>query len=122
VVVVLPLVLNGKGLLGVPGSFAIASLLIFFFVVTVFPYWLGFGLLQEQKIVLSIGLATRNLGAALAPLLSVPAIDQRATVMVVLGIPIMVAFGLLSAKVFGRSTSAAEPGEASAVAQTGRKG
>lgn len=122
VVVVLPLVLNGKGLLGVPGSFAIASLLIFFFVVTAFPYWLGFGLLQEQKIVLSIGLATRNLGAALAPLLSVPAIDQRATVMVVLGIPIMVAFGLLSAKVFGRSTSAAEPGGASAVAQTGREG
>jgi bile acid:Na+ symporter, BASS family len=56
-----------------------------------------------QKIVLSAGMAMRNLGAALAPLRSVPDMDQRAVIMVVLGLPIMVLFALLAAKLFGHS-------------------
>ena len=39
-------------------------------------------------------MATRNIGAAPAPLLSVPAVEQRAIVMVVLEAPRMVTFGL----------------------------
>lgn len=93
----------GKGLLGVAGSFAVASQLIFFATVTTLTYWLGFGLPPGQKIVLSAGMATRNLGAALAPLLTVPAFDQRATIMVVLGFPLMILFALLSVKWFGRA-------------------
>ena len=64
-------------------------------------YWLGFGLPTDRKIVLSAGMATRNLGAALAPLFAVPDFDQRATVMVVLGFPLMVLFALLSIRWFG---------------------
>jgi hypothetical protein len=47
------------------------------------PYWLGFGLQYDQKVVLSTGMATRNLGATLAPLMAADR-DQRAIVMVVL--------------------------------------
>ena len=93
----------GKGLLGVAGSFAVASQLIFFGAVTTLTYWLGFGLAPGQKIVLSAGMATRNLGAALAPLLTVPDFDQRATIMVVLGFPVMILFALLSVKWFGQA-------------------
>jgi BASS family bile acid:Na+ symporter len=50
---------------------------------------------HEQKIVLSAGMATRNIGAALAPLLSIAEMDQRAIIMVVLGFPVMVIFGVL---------------------------
>ena len=95
---VLLVVVYGRGLLGVPGSLAVAAQLVFFSVVTFVPYWVGLGLLHEQKIVLSTGMATRNLGAAFAPLLAVAAADQRATVMVVLGFPIMVLFAMLAAK------------------------
>jgi hypothetical protein len=56
--------------------------------------------------VLSAGMATRNCGAALAPLFSMAETDQRAIVMVVLGIPMMVVFGFLAAKWFGRPPSA----------------
>lgn len=45
-------------------------------------------------IVLSCGMATRNLGVALAPLFSLAEVDQQAIVMVVLGLPITVAFAL----------------------------
>jgi hypothetical protein len=57
---------------------------------------------HEQRIVLSTGMATRNIGAAMAPLFSIAEMDQRATVMVVLGFPLMVIVALLAAKWFGR--------------------
>jgi BASS family bile acid:Na+ symporter len=107
---ILCVIVYGKGLLGTAGSFAVVSQLIFFAVVTTVPYWLGFGLQHEQKIVISAGMATRNLGAALAPLLALPEIDQRATIMVVLGLPLMVLFGMLAARWFGRPASTDKAG------------
>jgi len=95
---VLCLIIYGKALLGVAGSFAVASELVFFGIIFFGIYWLGFGLPYEQKIVLSIGVTTRNLGACLTPLLSVPDMDQRATLMIVLALPIMVIVSLLGVK------------------------
>ena len=93
----------GEDMLGVVGSFAVVSLVLFFLIVTAMPYRFGFGLPHDQKIVLSIGMATRNLGAAFAPLVASPLIDKRATVMVVLGIPLMVLFAAAAARWFKSS-------------------
>lgn len=101
VVAILSLVLYGRGLLGVGGSFAIAAQLLFFAVMTVLPYRIGLGLPHAQRIVLSTGLATRNLGAAFAPLLAAPDSDQRALIMVVLGLPIMAGAALLAPRLAG---------------------
>ena len=109
---VLCLVIYGKALLGVAGEFAVAAELLFFAVIFLATYWLGFGLPHEQKIVLSVGVTTRNLGACLTPLLSVPDMDQRATLMIVLALPIMVVVTLLGAKWLGRPAAAGEPGAA----------
>ncbi len=108
-------IVYGKELIGVRGSLAVISQLIFFLIVTTLTYWCGFGLQPEQKIVLSAGMATRNIGAALAPLFSIAEMDQRAIVMVVLGFPVMVIFALLAAKWFGRPASTDEPGLAAPV-------
>jgi bile acid:Na+ symporter, BASS family len=91
----------GAGVVGLDLTWPIISLLIFFFVLTALPYWLGFGLGHEQKIILSIGMSTRNLGAAMAPLISVGQIDQRAIIMIGLGLPSMLLFAWLSTKWFG---------------------
>jgi len=99
---ILCMVVYGKGLLGVPGSLAVFAQVIFFSIVATFTYGCAFGLPHEQRVVLSAGMTTRNIGAALAPLLVTAGIDQRAIVMGVLGIPIMVIAALLSAKWFGR--------------------
>jgi bile acid:Na+ symporter, BASS family len=104
---VLCLVIYGKSLLGVAGEFALASELLFFGVIFLGAYWLGFGLPYEQKIVLSIGVTTRNLGACLTPLLSVPGADQRATLMIVLALPVMIVVSLLGAKWLGPKTEPA---------------
>lgn len=99
------LIIYGKGLLGVAGSFAVASELLFFGVVFAGTYLLGMGLPYEQKVVLSIGVTTRNLGACLTPLLSVPDMDQRATLMIVLALPIMVIVPRLGIKWLARPAS-----------------
>jgi len=99
---ILCLIIYGKSLLSVTGELAVASELIFFGIVCVGTYWLGLGLRHEQKVVLSVGVTTRNLGACLTPLLSVPDMDQRATLMIVLALPIMVIVALLGTKWFSR--------------------
>jgi BASS family bile acid:Na+ symporter len=99
---VLCLIIYGKGLLSMAGSFAVVSELIFFGIVCVGTYWFGFGLRHEQRIVLSVGVTTRNLGACLAPLLSARAVDERATLMIVLALPIMVIVTLVGTKLFCR--------------------
>lgn len=95
---VLCLIIYGKSLLGVVGQLAVASELLFFGLIFAGTYWLGFGMRHEQKIVLSVGVTTRNLGACLTPLLSVPDMDERATLMIVLALPIMVIISVLGTK------------------------
>jgi bile acid:Na+ symporter, BASS family len=95
-------IIYGKGLLSMAGSFAVVSELIFFGLICFGTYWLGVGLPHEQKVVLSVGVTTRNLGACLAPLLSAPDLDERATLMIVLALPIMVIVTLLGTKWFSR--------------------
>jgi len=104
---ILCLVIYGKSLLGVAGQFAVASEILFFGIIFLGSFFLSFGLPYEQKIVLSIGVTTRNLGACLAPLLSVPDMDQRATLMIVLALFIMVIVTLLGTKWLGRPASSA---------------
>jgi BASS family bile acid:Na+ symporter len=119
IMAVLAVIVYGKGLLGVAGELAVLSQVIFFLIVTTLTYWCGFGLQPEQKIVLSAGMATRNCGAALAPLLSMAETDQRAIVMVVLAIPLMAVFGFLAAKWFGLPASTDEPGSTPSVPKKG---
>ena len=77
-------VVFGRGLIGLAGSLAVAAQLIYFAAITALPYWIGCGLPHDQKIVLSCGMATRNLGVALTPLFSLAEVDQQAIEMVVL--------------------------------------
>ena len=101
---VLSVVVFGKGVLGINLGWAIISLVIFFFILTAFPYWFGIGLEHDQKLILSIGMSTRNLGAALAPLLSMDQIDERAIIMIGLGLPSMLLFAWIATKWFGHAS------------------
>ncbi len=106
---ILCVVIYGKAFLGLVGSYAIGTQILFFSVATVGPYLLSFGLPQSQKSVLSLGMATRNLGAAFAPLFAVPEVDQRAIVMVAFGVIMQTTFSFVGATYFGRRASVLEP-------------
>jgi bile acid:Na+ symporter, BASS family len=115
---VLCVVIYGKAFLGLVGSYAIGVQILFFSLASVGPYLLSFGLPQGQKIVLSLGMCTRNIGAALAPLFAVPDVDQRAIVMVSFGVLMQAAFSFATASYFGRRAKIAELGASLTAAPT----
>jgi len=102
---VLCIVIYGKGFIGAVGSYAIGAQVLFFTGVTVTAYMLSYGVSQPRRSVLGLGMCTRNVGAALAPLFSVASIDERAIVMVVLAVPLQIIFALLAAAWFSRDAS-----------------
>jgi len=110
VMLILCIVVYGKGFLQLVGSHAIGAQLLFFGVATVGPYLLGFGLPRTQKIVMSLGMATRNLGAAFAPLFAIPGVDQRAVVMVALGVLMQATFSFGAATVYRRAGASDDAG------------
>ena len=92
----------GKDFLGAVGSYAIGTQILYYAIVTAAAYGLGFGLPPSQKSVLALGLCTRNVGAAVAPLMAVPGTDQRAIVMCCLAMVITIVMGIGAAAVFAR--------------------
>jgi predicted Na+-dependent transporter len=99
-------ILYFDGFIGAIGSYAIGTQFLFSIGVTVGSFALGVGLKPEQRCVISLGVCTRNLGAALAPLLAVSA-DPRTTVMVALGVPVTLIVTFVAARWFeGRASQA----------------
>jgi predicted Na+-dependent transporter len=85
-----------EGFMGAIGSYAIAAQLLYAVGLLLGAHAIGAGLPAGQRSVLSLGACTRNLGAALAPLLITPA-DPRAMVMVALAVPITLGVTYLAA-------------------------
>ena len=102
------LVIYGRDLLASIGSFTTLALLIYFLVLGTVPYLLGFGLQHSEKIVLGIGITSRNIGAAIAPAVVVPDFDDRTTVVILLSLLYMTIVSLLVGKWFGKPVSAGQ--------------
>jgi len=85
------------------GSYAIATQILFYGLIAFAAWRLGFGLGKPQRAVLALGASTRNIGAAFAPLVSVPGTDRRTITMVVLAVPISVVCGFVIAHLIARS-------------------
>ena len=77
------------------GTWAIATQLLFYSSVTAASYLSASGLPHSQKSVLALGVSTRNIGAAIAPLLAIAGTDPRTIAMAVMAVPLTVlcAFG-----------------------------
>jgi bile acid:Na+ symporter, BASS family len=101
-------VIYGKGFIGAIGTWAILAQVLFFTISIVGSYALAFGVTPRRKSVLTLGLSTRNCGAALAPLMVATDVAPEATVMVTLGIPMMVLFSVIAARVFASRAGPAE--------------
>ena len=76
--------LFGPGIIEAIGSHAIAAQAIYLIVTTGITHALGSALRDDQRSVLTLGICTRNLGAALAPISAVAA-DERGVVMIAIG-------------------------------------
>lgn len=79
-----------QGFVGAVGSFAIAGQLLYSVGLVAAGWLCGWRLPRPQRSVVALGACTRNLGAALAPLLIADP-EPRTIVMVALGVPITLA-------------------------------
>ena len=83
------------------GSYAIVTEIVFLAAVALAAGAIGARLPAAQRTVLTIGICTRNLGAALAPLAAIDA-DRRTIVMVVIAVPATLAISALAARALVR--------------------
>jgi bile acid:Na+ symporter, BASS family len=96
------LVLYWRDFLSAVGTYAIGAQILYYCLLAAAAYGLGFGLSHAKRSTLVLGLCTRNVGAAIAPLLSVSGSDQRATVMCVMAVFITLGVGFGVAHLLGR--------------------
>jgi bile acid:Na+ symporter, BASS family len=106
VLVLLMPVIHGRGVLEAIGSHAIVAQVVFVAVVTVITHAIGATLAGPQRSVLTIGMCTRNLGAALAPLAAIDS-DPRALVMIAIAIPVTVVMSAMAAGGLARRAAGA---------------
>jgi BASS family bile acid:Na+ symporter len=98
IMLALVLWIYGAEFLRAVGTYAIGTQLLFYTIVTAAAYGSAFRLPHSQRSVLTLGICTRNIGAAFAPLIAVSGTDQRAVVMVALAVPLTVVYAALIAR------------------------
>jgi bile acid:Na+ symporter, BASS family len=103
------MVLYWRDFLNAVGTYAIFAQLLYYCLLGAAAYGLGFALSHEKQSALVLGLCTRNVGAAMAPLLSAPGFDPRATVMCIMAVFITLGVGFAVAYLLGRFKPASEP-------------
>jgi len=94
------LVLYGRGMLNTAGELALLSMTLFMVGMGLLPYLFGFGLKQNQRSVMALGMGTRNVAAVLAAALAIPNADPRIVVMVVMWTLWSVVLAAIAAKIF----------------------
>lgn len=100
-------IVYGRAMIGAIGSFAIGTLIVYCGVLMAAAYRIGPGLAENQRSVLGLGMGTRNIGAAIAPLVAAAGTDPRALVMCVIAMPVTVGLAAVAARFFARRAAIA---------------
>ncbi|MHC1764488.1 MAG: hypothetical protein AB9869_09295 [Verrucomicrobiia bacterium] len=114
------IVIYGRGMLNTAGSFALLSMTLFMVGMGLITYRFGFGMKQNQRSVMSLGMGTRNVAAVLAAALAIPNADPRIVVMVIMWTLWSVVLAAIGANIFAKQavkTEAGSPAAASPAAK-----
>ena len=96
------LVIYGRGMLNTAGELALLSMTLFMVGMGLITYCFGFGMKQNQRSVMALGMGTRNVAAVLAAALAIPNADPRIVVMVVMWTLWSVVLAAIAAKIFAK--------------------
>jgi len=107
VALALTLYLYGREMLGAVGSFAPGAQVLFFVLITVLSYKIGFGLQQPQRSAMALGMCTRNIAAVFAAYFGITDPPPEMFVMVVLVVPLAALVAMVAARLFARQAPAA---------------
>ena len=98
----LTLVLYGREMLGTMGSFAPGAQVLFFVAITAISYTIGFGLEQQQRSAMALGMCTRNIAALFAAFFGIANPPDGLFVMIVLAVPLAAIIADVAARLFAR--------------------
>ncbi len=84
ITIILCFLLYWELMVSTAGSFALLSMTIFMVVMAMLTYFLGFGLKQNERSVLSLGIGTRNIAAVLIGVLAIPNGDPKMLAMTII--------------------------------------
>jgi len=96
------LVIYGRAMLDTAGSLALLSMTLFMIAMGLITYCFGFGLNQNQRSVMALGMGTRNVAAVLAAALAIPNADPRIVTMVIMWTLWSVVLAAIGAKLFAK--------------------
>ncbi|OLQ81606.1 hypothetical protein BIT28_09540 [Photobacterium proteolyticum] len=99
---VLVLVLYGRDMLGAVGSFAPGALVLFLLAITAISYKISFGLKQQQRSSMALGMCTRNIAAVFAAYFGITNPPPGLFVMILLVIPLAAIVAMVAARLFAR--------------------
>ncbi len=97
------LVLYGKGMLNTAGELALLAMTLFMVGMGLITYFIGFGMHQNQRSVMSLGMGTRNVAAVLAAALAIPNADPGIVVMTVMWTLWSVVLAAIAARIFSKA-------------------
>jgi BASS family bile acid:Na+ symporter len=107
------LVLYGRAMLDTAGSLALLSMTLFMAGMGLITYRIGFGLKQNQRSVMALGMGTRNIAAVLAAAFAIPNADPRIVTMVIMWTLWSVVLAAIGAKIFAGHAGKTVAGAAS---------
>jgi BASS family bile acid:Na+ symporter len=108
--IILCFIIYTPNMIKTAGSFALAALTIFMVVIALITYFFGFGLKQTERSVMSLGMGTRNIAAALAGVLSIPNADSRMVTMVIIWTLWSIILAFILSPLYGRKAVKAGSG------------
>jgi BASS family bile acid:Na+ symporter len=82
--IILCFLLYWELMISTAGSFALLSMTIFMVVIASIAYFFGFGLKQNERSVMSLGIGTRNIAAVLIGVLAIPNGDPKMLAMTII--------------------------------------
>ncbi len=104
------LVIYGRGMLNTAGELALLSMTVFMVGMGLITYRFGFGMKQNQRSVMALGMGTRNVAAVLAAALAIPNADPGIVVMTIMWTLWSVVLAAIGAKIFARQVGQAVAG------------
>ena len=108
----LTLVLYGREMLGAVGSFAPGAQVLFLVAITAISYSIGFGLNQQQRSAMALGMCTRNIAAVFAAFFGITNPPPGLFVMIVLVVPLAAIVAMVAARLFARQVPSDQATEA----------
>jgi BASS family bile acid:Na+ symporter len=96
------LVIYGRGMLNTAGELALLSMTVFMVGMGLITYLIGFGMKQNQRSVMALGMGTRNIAAVLAAAMAIPNGDPRIVVMTIMWTLWSVVLAAIAAKIFAK--------------------